>query len=510
MAAAAVLVCGMITHLYMLTNKLYNYFEMGNIFSDMPITKSDTLAMGRVFLPFVTAISTPYSSPMINGILAFLMIAAAAYMVVDLLAIRKGLYAVLCGVVMITFPGIASYLSYGINTDVFCGAIVLAVLSIYLTEKLRFGWLGGIVCLGVSIGTYQPFMSVAIAVVFLLLFRQVLELEMSWKQLVVKSLRYAAVLAAGFVFYYVCLQIALKITGITMGDYHGINEMTSFTLKGIVKGIVYAYGYFLAYFFTVTYTNSYFAVICNLAAAAALTALLVCRFRAGKKEYRTAVRVSQVVVLFALLPVGLNAAPVLMADRVGNGVDRYMMFSVILTYVLLMKAADDADGAESSSGNAVRPLALWGAVLSVALTAASCFYICNMAYHRLDAATQSIGNYLNRIAADLEKTDEWKAGMPVYFANCRDPFGAYYEVDLAIFERPAKVEGTELKSWYNYEALVNYLEEYMHFPITVASPEQIERILADGKLREMPVYPQEGSMQTVDGVLVIKMNQVDP
>ena len=49
--------------------------------------------------------------------------------------------------------------------------------------------------------------------------------------------------------YYLILQLTIALTGVQLSDYHGVDSMTSFTIKGIVKGFVYTYGYFLSYFF---------------------------------------------------------------------------------------------------------------------------------------------------------------------------------------------------------------------------------------------------------------------
>lgn len=43
------------------------------------------------------------------------------------------------------------------------------------------------------------------------------------------------------------------------------------------------------------------------------------------------------------LPIGCNCLPVLMADRVGAGVDRYMMYSLVFVWIILLTAACDVE-----------------------------------------------------------------------------------------------------------------------------------------------------------------------
>lgn len=500
--AAAAFFCGILTHLYMLTNKFYNYFEMGNIFSKMPLEKGDALPMGRVFMPFVTAVSGYYSQAAINGILCMAVLALSVYMLIDCFRIRSLLYAAVLGCIAVTFPGVASYLSYGVNSDLFCISLCLAIASVWLMQKYRRGYFAGSICLCVSLGCYQPFMSAAIAAVFGILFLDVLRREMTWKELVIKGFKYLGMMAAGFALYYAVLQAALAITGITMGDYHGVNEMTSFTLKGIAKGFVYAYLYFLSYFFTPDYNNGILPTIANYAAAALMLIFTVCLIM-RRKTGRL-----QPILLLCLLPLGVNAAPFLMADRVGNGVDNYMIFSVLVTYFLLFAAAEECARAKLFRKEDLLHLAQWGTVLTCTVTVLSGFYVCNMAYHRLEAATKQVAGLLDRVAYRIEETEEWQAGMPVYFAGCSNIFNEYYEVSIPEFERPGNVAGTELKPWYSYEALMKYMRVYLHVPLGEPTKDQISAVEGSAELKRMPVYPLKGSIAEINGVLVIKLNEV--
>lgn len=502
LAAIAALVCGMLTHLYVMTNKLYNYFEMGNIFSTMPYTKGDTFAMGRVFLPVVTTLSGYYSAAPINAVICMILIALAAFLITDLLKITSKTYAMLLGAVLVTFPGVASYLSYGVNSDLFCMSMLLAVLAVWFTEKYRFGIIGGIVCLCISIGCYQPFMSVSIALIFAVIFKKVLLEDITVKELFQKILRYVIMLVAAFVLYYVILQIALKISGITMGDYHGVNEMTSFSVKGIAKGFVYSYLYFAKYFFTTAYSNSVPALIMNVLAAAVLLFAIV-QLIARKEKGKI-----WPILLLMLFPLGVNASPFLMADRVGNGVDNYMLFSLLVTYAILFAVLEGLYLKNAKEKKTYKAsIYQWGSVIAAVIIVISGFYVCNMAYHRLDATTKEAANFLNRVAYRIEETKEWQEGMPVYVAGSNHLFNDYYEVTIPEFEKLTNISGTEVKPWYSYEAVYKYMKEYLHFPLREIDEEQAKQIEESEELAAMPVYPLEGSIAQIGDVLVVKLSE---
>lgn len=539
---------GFFVHFYMFSNKLINYFEMNNILTPMSIEKGDTLAMGRWFLPVVSRLSSVYSMPAVNGAICLICLSLAACMIVDVFGLKRRVLILLCEGVLVSFPGVASYLSYGVNTDVFCVALLLSVLSGWVLHQSACSIKGMAVsalALCFCIGVYQPFMSVTIAMIFCMLYLEVWQKGKGFVSILKQVLRYLLTLAAGFILYYLVLQIVMAVTGISMGDYHGINDMTSFTLKGIAKGGVYTYFYFLYYLFSMEYAN--FALVIAFDALAAV--LFLFYTVAGYRRYRKGTRergslVCQ-ILLVLFLPIGVNASPFLMADRVGNGVDRYMMFSMMLLFILLLKLMDamaeagegrreipgtDDSAQEESAGQKScgrgkmsrtdyagqsRRAGYLGLVPQfitiICLTAViwGNYYMCNQGYYRAEAMTKSTDSLLNRLAYRIESTEGWSPEMPVYLANCETLFNENCDTQISAFDGLTRVDGTEIKPWYNEDAVIKYMQVYLNFPVTQAPAAQKEAILASEEFARMGIYPQEDSMQMIDGVLVVKFGETE-
>ena len=103
-AGAAVLICGLVTHGYILTNKIsyhddsVNYFGVGTTFG------SGRWALGLI-QKFLTKIDFfNYSSSWWNGLLSILLVAVCAMILSELFQIKHTGYAVLVGVLLISFP----------------------------------------------------------------------------------------------------------------------------------------------------------------------------------------------------------------------------------------------------------------------------------------------------------------------------------------------------------------------------------------------------------------------
>ncbi len=528
---------GFFMHFYMFSNKFYNYFEMNNILTPMSIDKGDTLAMGRWFLPVVSRLSSLYSMPAVNGMICLVSLSLTACMLVDILQIRKPVLAALCGGVVVSFPGVASYLSYGVNSDVFCIALFLSAASGWVLHRTALsvrGMAASAVLLCLCIGVYQPFMSVTIAIIFCMLYLEVWKKGKGFAAVAGQVVKYLITLAAGFLLYYVILQIVTTALGIQVGDYHGVNDMTSFTLKGIAKGSVYTYFYFLYYLFSMEYANFVPVIAFDALAAALFLFYTAAGYRRWKKGEREKGSLACMILLVVFLPIGVNASPFLMADRVGSGVDRYMMFSMMLLYLLLVKLMDDMSAAEPApaeaadegtggrpetgepSAGAQRSAARRGGwnlcaqYLTIACAAAVVwgnYYMCNQGYYRAEAMTKSTDSMLNRLAYRVESAPGWNPEMPVYLANCSVLFNENSDVKIEAFDRLTRVDGTEIKPWYNYDAVVKYMQVYLNFPVNKISEEQQERILASEEFAQMGIYPADDSMRMIDGVLVVKFNE---
>lgn len=509
---------GLLVHLSIITNKYFNYFEMGNILMDMSYEQGDTLAQGRWFIPVVTNLFTVFSTPLLNGIVCMAYMSVSAVLILKMLGVREKLYAYLFGGIWIAFPGMASIMSYGVNADVFCFCIFTAVLSVYLSENCKFGIIWGSIVLCLSIGAYQPYLAVAIGVAYCILLLEALSAGFDFRRFCIKTAKLLGMLLLGFLLYYAALHAILAITGMELSNYHGVDNMTSFTPKGIAKGLVYTYGYFLTYLFTANYTYTIGRILWNVAGTAVFltvtAAMVQSHGKAGvsKKDGYKRNRILQtgvVVIMVGLLPLGMNSSPFLMGDRVGNGVDRYMMQSMMLIWGLLFRLLELSRMGTVFKSVKWRDCLQWVGVLSGIAVLVSGVVICNEAYHRLDAMTTTTESMLTRIAGRMEAVPEWNKDMPVYFVNPQGLVNENYHVEIPKYDALKQLPGTEVKPWYNERAIKNYMQTYLHFPVRTATEEQKADLDTSAEVQNMPMYPAADSIQVIDGVLVIKVSDRD-
>lgn len=506
-AMGAAMVAGIITHLFVLTNKVFNYNEFSVLFLDKEEMTLGRMAEGRWFVGFIgQLVGDNYSMQMVTGIIGIVLIALAAGMIVSVLDITNKLYVILTGCVMVVFPAITSFMTFTQLGDAWFLSVFLAILAVYLTEKKKWGHFAGLVMVGLSLAIHQAYVSVTIAFMFLVIFRDVYEQDKSWKDLFSKIGKYLIILVGGFIFYYIGVKVSAALFDYSLSSYHGINEMTSFTPKGIAKGMVYSYIYFLEYFFTTKYLFSYVWVVIDILLAISLIYYILCSVI---KSFKGGVKSQGIlkILLFVLLPLGINGLPVLLADRVGAGVDRYMMYSLVLLWVLVLFIADRMEGKDTEPCIG-KKICLWLITIGIALHIGHDYVIDNQAYYRAHAATEQTTSYLNRVTARMEATEGWNAETPVYFVTDGELFGSY-EVVLKEFDELAEMRGTAYEPNYNAPGIARFMQYYFHFPVTLASEEQIEQIQSDEAYQKMGMYPAADSVQMINGVLVVKLSDVE-
>ena len=198
------LVTGYLVHLYAFTNLIPNSDGLSRVFDTQQMTIS-----GRWFLHYASALNNFTQMPAAIGLLSLLFLALAAVLTVDLLSIRSRVLAGTAGAVMAAFPCLGYTFLYLFTASAYCLAILLAVLSVWLARRGRLGWLAGAAALALSMGTYQAYASLAVALSLLVVFRACLERESTFASTLGLGLRLVSCLALGAGLYYGILLLFL-------------------------------------------------------------------------------------------------------------------------------------------------------------------------------------------------------------------------------------------------------------------------------------------------------------
>ena len=115
---------GFFTHLYMLTHKLPNWDDV-NCFADAGATRN----VGRWMLDVLKDTLSKYSNPWLNGSVAILFLALCCCLILCILELKSTTSAVLVPFVVMTFPSVASTMTFMFTVDMYLFGLLLILLG---------------------------------------------------------------------------------------------------------------------------------------------------------------------------------------------------------------------------------------------------------------------------------------------------------------------------------------------------------------------------------------------
>lgn len=491
------LVTGYLVHLYAFTNLIPNCDGLSRVNDAQQMTIS-----GRWFLHYASALNQFTQMPAVIGLLSLVFLGLAAALTADLLGLRGRLSAGLAGAVMAAFPCLGYTFLYMFTASAYCLAILLAVLSVWLAKRGRLGWLLGVLALALSMGTYQAYATVAISLSLLTVLRETLDAGSTFRGTLRLGLSLAACLAAGAVLYYAVLLIFLKVKNLELLSYLGMDAASSGYPFAQLPGLILAaYKQAAAFFFLPGsangFANGWMAAL-NLAALLLGAACFLGRFAGsglGKEPWRPA----GALAMAALLPLGMNFGQILSPYSAPTPLMKYAFVAAYLAVLLL---------ADCSGGPAIRPVLRKAAPVALVWMAAlllSFLNTNNLLYTASAQAHRATESYVTRLFARVESCPDYEPGMEIVFVGAipysqlHSQIESYTQVEH--YSVPLHTVAPLNKHLYYY------LNDWLNIPVEEPSEETMLAVSASPEFEAMPLYPADGSVQVLDGRLVVKLQE---
>lgn len=483
------LAAGYAVHLYAFTNILPNFDGLSRIYDTQQMTIS-----GRWFLHYASYLNDFTQMPAVVGLLSLLFLGAAAALVTHVLSIHNTVLAGCIGVLMAVFPCVGYTFLYMFTASAYCLAIFLAVLSVWLARRYGvIGWLSGAVVLALSMGIYQAYVTVAISLSLLAVFRIAMNHKSTAGNTLLFGVRMALYLAAGATLYYIILNIFLKVKGLELLSYLGMDAAKNgYPFEQLPKLIVSTYRQAAAFFFRAGTENAFtnnFMVILDI------VALLLGIYAFCQYIRKDSLRVWQTVIIIAmllLLPLGMNFGQILSPYSVPTQIMKYAFVMAYVAVVFLIDVAQEHGGIQVTIG--------WTALLLIfCLNTNNLLYISSAQAHR---ATES---YATRLAARIENCPGYWEGVEIVI------IGAVTErqvaPNLSSFEQIMHYSVPSNTVLVLNKHIYYYLRDWLYFPIEEPSEETKMEVAQSEEFANMPLYPQEGSVQPINGRIVVKLQE---
>jgi hypothetical protein len=138
-----------------------------------------------------------------------------------------------------------------------------------------------------------------------------------------------------------------------------------------------------------------------------------------------------------------------------------------------------------------------------------CFLISNQLYCRMSNNMTATNANLTSMLAQIESVEGWDLDTPVYIANARSVLNSNLYADQDFYSEIGSQlwTGTDVYAWGNSGQIYLYLARYFNTLLTLPSEEQTLAVVASEEYAQMPVFPAEGSVQLIQDVVVVKMEE---
>lgn len=315
-AFVSAMLFGLIAHVYMFTNKLPNFDDLVGL-DGFGVTFKN----GRWFLWVIGAIAYHldwvFSLPWINGLITLLTIAVSAGIIAHLLGCRSRVLNTVIGAILVVFPSWTGTFFYMFTAPYYGIAVLLAIISVYLTVKTRFGFIAGIILLACSMGIYQSYFPFTATLYVVLLIVMLFDDEYTYLDILKKSFYYLFNLISGIVVYFICMKLSLAITGQILNDYKGLSNMGQFDFSRIGEIVQTIWRNFFCIFmnnnmeisYNLVTKIMYFVLICG-------SVLMLGNLLIKQIKQRDYLKVIETVVLSVAYVIAVNSIYIMCSDGI--------------------------------------------------------------------------------------------------------------------------------------------------------------------------------------------------
>jgi hypothetical protein len=500
------LLAGLAAHLYQYTNKLYNYDDL---FTN-PGGYGTGIDYGRWFLQIMgegmNRFLGNYSLPLFNGLVTLLLLTVAAVLITRMYQIEDMILAGFIGIFFVTIPSVVCMNFFMFTVAYYAIGLFLSILSGYL--MVRYGkkiWIQvvAVMMLACAVGTYQAYVTntICILVLSVILSAAFSGEETRALDIVKMSVRYVISLVCGMISYFVCLKIFLSYWDVELGGYQGIDNMGKINLSDLPEMLYTCYYSFLWFCKNdILWENPTSIVKKCIFIMYLVSAVLTLYFIISRRKEKG--KLVLLLLSLAAYPVAVFFIYIMVPD---GWIYPLMTFSVVFIYVFILVWLDRAMKCTASQWTRLAAwLMHWGVSLAAIAIAVVYIWNANGNYMLMQYTQYYDRAYFQTLVTQIKSADGYRNDLPL--AVIGDEFedsaviaNSMYEAE---FDLPGKME-SNINAYSRWHIMIQYVG---YNPVFLFDDET-SKIAEWPEVKEMPCYPEDGSIQIINDVIVLKLSE---
>lgn len=482
---------GLITHLYKITNWLPNWDSL--VFR---YDSQNMLAMGRWFLAVVCAPSSFYDLPLLSGLISIVFHALGAVCICNIFNVKKNITAALIGAFIVSFPTVTSVMMYNYVADGYSVAFFLSCLAAMLLLKEKPHYKAAVILITLSVGIYQAYITVTIALILLYLIIELIYGNIEFKKFISKTIRFALTGILGMILYYLIFTVLLKITKTEVLEYQGFGTATSLSGLNLSGSIFNIKHYFVNYFFDFSGGISFFSVL-NIVIFVITATLYVIDIIKNKLSIS---KISLLILFVALLPIGTTVL-----CFVNSGIDYHNLMKMgYIAFYLLLILQYEKEEFNCAKLNSVK---MWTILCVIFALISNYVVIANISYHKLNMAYENSYGTLIRMADRIEQTEGADKCDSILVIGQLPGSEAYSTV------LPPDITGTTDGSILRADdeivgqsVICSALNDYCNKDFKFVFGNEKTKLLKKIDTQSLSNWPAKNSVSVIDNVIIIKLS----
>lgn len=502
-----IFVGGLVAHAYGFMQNSFSHDAL-NAFIATKTEDIWKIELGRIFvIPYRMIFRGNVTIPWLIGVLGLVWTSIAVCLVVQLFE-TKSLASLLfvSGIMVTNITYTSQIATYMHEFDVNALALLLSIVAVYLWRKKRNIWsiiLGG-VCLALSIGLYQAYLSTTLVLIIWLLIMDLLK-EKKVSDVLKDGGKGSLVVLFGGGVYFLATKIVYWISGIEEQSRTSVYFFKNgqFILFKYVRLIPYAMEQMVKTLIHYAYPRK---MLCVLLAVTLLFVGIGFIYVLVRKSFKWN-RLLAIGGLILSMPFAMS---IIFFLARGKNVHDLMWYSVWFVYIFILLMAFWI----REECVTHRKLGNWLGVISsilVIFILSQNVVLSNTAYMKKDMEADATLSTMTRVLSMIEDQEEYVLGKtPVAFVGVGEVYevSSDYGVVSSIKGLANNTQISQDASTYYYNVYKAYFDYVLNYPINLVDDETHAQIKENKDVQELPTFPQKGCVQMIDNVLVVKMGEI--
>ncbi len=438
-----------------------------------------------------------YPIPWLNGMLSILFLAVSSVYIIESFDISTEQNCILICMFVVACPSVFSAFAYIFTTPYYCFSIMLTCCGIYFIKKKRNGWILGTLLFTGSLGIYQAYLGLAASIFILFLILDCLDEDVNVASVLIKAWQYFGILCISILLYLGITKVSLKLAGgVSLTSYESIDTMGQLQLGRIPQFIAKSWLEFIAPAIMDRNGLSMFIAvrICYgllllLLAFLALRIIIV----SGRKEKSKTALMGLFLFLF---PCSVNLIYLMCANGYVHTLMRYAQIMIYIGAIVII----DRKGMALLKGKTAK---IKNLLTGLCLVTAGSFCVqANQAYYGLHQMFLETKAYYTVLVTQIKSQEGYQEDMPVAFIGEAEDKTFPMFVQYSKFESMAGLDCMSYYQLYSNKGLLKYCCGFA--PDYVSDTSSIE---AMEEFKKMPSYPDYGSVDILNGMVVVKFQE---